>query len=104
MTLEHVVLLDRSGYGMYKPPDGRPFLDPARYEVTLVTHPDKVGSVQPGEVTRVISANVLDEQAMMDVLPELMAGPPVHRVVAVSERLVLLAARFREILGVPGFS
>jgi hypothetical protein len=103
MGRKHVVLIDRSGYGAYRHPDGRPFLDPAEYDVTLVTLPAKADTPEPGEVARVLPANVLDEEAVMAVVPELAAGPPVDHVVAAGERLLIPAARLREALGVPGF-
>lgn len=104
MNREHVVLLDRSGYDLYRHPDGAPFFDPDRYRITLLTHPDKTGAAAPGEVETEIVVNVLDEQAVLGVLPRLAAGPPVDHVVAVSERLLLLAGHFRDVLGVAGYS
>ncbi|WP_371480625.1 acetyl-CoA carboxylase biotin carboxylase subunit family protein [Kitasatospora sp. NBC_00315] len=103
MRRQHVVLLDRSGYDAYRHPDGRPYLDPEQYDVTLVTLPEKADGPRPGEVARVITVNVLDPVEIMDALPELKAGPPVDRVVAAGERLLVPAARFREALGVPGY-
>lgn len=104
MNREHVVLLDRSGYDLYRHPDGRPFLDPARYRVTLLTHSDKLGADRPGEVETVVPTDVLDERAVMAALPRIAAGPRVDHVVAVSERLLVAAGRFRDALGVPGFT
>jgi hypothetical protein len=103
MGRKHVVLIDRSGYGAYRHTDGRPFLDPAEYDVTFVTLPVKAGTPEPGEVGRVVEVNVLDEDAIMAIVPELAAGPPVDHVVAAGERLLVPAARIREALGVPGF-
>jgi hypothetical protein len=104
MSREHVVLLDRSGYDLFRHPDGRPFLDPDRYEVTLVTLPAKADQARPGEVARVHALNVLDEREVLGLLPTLRRGRPVDRVVAVGERLLVLAAQFRDALGVPGFT
>jgi hypothetical protein len=104
MKREHVVLLDRSGYNLFRHPDGRPFLDPDRYKVTLLTPPNKVDQVRPGEVETVFSLNVLDEGEVLAVLPELRRVERVDRVAAVSERLLMLAGRFREELGVPGYT
>ncbi|MEV5880377.1 hypothetical protein AB0L75_40580 [Streptomyces sp. NPDC052101] len=104
MKREHVVLLDRSGYNLFRHPDGRPFLDPDRYRVTLVTLPGKVDQVRPGEVETVHAINVLDEAEVLGLLPVVRRGRPVDRVVAVSERLLVMAAQFRDTLGVPGFT
>jgi hypothetical protein len=104
MNREHVVLLDRSGYDLFRHPDGNPFLDPERYEVTLVTMPAKVGQVRPGEVGTVLPVDVLDEDAVLALLPGLQRGRRVDHVVAVSERLLVLAGRFRDALGVPGYT
>ncbi|MFD9129841.1 acetyl-CoA carboxylase biotin carboxylase subunit family protein [Kitasatospora sp. NPDC059571] len=104
MTRQHVVLLDRSGYQAYRHPDGTPFLDPRQYEVTLVTLPEKAATPHPGEVERVITADVLDAVGVMAPLPELLAGPRVDLVAAAGERLILPAARYRDALGVPGYT
>jgi hypothetical protein len=104
MNREHVVLLDRSGYNLFRHADGRPFLDPQRYRVTLVTLPQKAAEVRPGEVETVYAVNVLDEQELLALLPVLSAGERVDHVVAVSERLLVPAARFRHALGVAGFT
>ncbi len=104
MIREHVVVLDRSGYNLFRHPDGTPFLDPAQYSVTLITPPSKLVQVRPGEVETVLPTDVLDEQAVLDHLPQLAQGRPVDHVVAVSERLLLSAGIFRDVLGVSGFS
>ncbi|MGW7541090.1 ATP-grasp domain-containing protein [Streptomyces sp. NPDC054770] len=102
MRREHVLLLDRWGYSAYRHPDGRPYLDPDRYEVTLVTLPEKAHDHRPGEVSRVVTADTSHEERVLGALPEIQAGPPVDRVAAVTERLLVPAAALREVLGVPG--
>jgi hypothetical protein len=104
MNRAHVVVLDRSGYDLFRYPDGTPYLDPNRYRVTLVTMPSKVDQVRPGEVETVHAVDVLDERAVMAVLPDLSRAPAVDHVVAISERLLVLASRFRDRLGVAGFT
>jgi hypothetical protein len=104
MTRANVIVLDRSGYDLFRYADGTPFLDPEQYRVTLVTPPDKLGQVRPGEVDTVLPTNVLDEKAVLGLVPTLAQGAPIHHVVAVSERLLLAAGHYRDALGVPGFS
>jgi hypothetical protein len=104
MSREHVVLLDRSGYDLFRHPDGSPFLHPGRYAVTLITQPTKVDQIRPGEVETVLPVDVLDEDAVLALLPGFQRGKPVDHVVAVSERLLVLAGRFRDALGVPGYT
>jgi len=102
MGRDHVVLLDRSGYQAYRHEDGTPFLDPAEYQVTLVTLPAKADTVRPGEVDTVIPTNVLDPAALLAVAPTL-ADQRVDYVAAAGERFLVPAAQFRETLGLPGF-
>ncbi|MFE2531608.1 acetyl-CoA carboxylase biotin carboxylase subunit family protein [Streptomyces sp. NPDC059371] len=102
MKREHVLLLDRWGYDAYRHPDGRPYLDPDRYDVTLVTSPDKAHEHRPGEVSRLVTADTSDSARVLNALPEIQAGPPVDRIAAVTERLLVPAAAFREALAVPG--
>jgi hypothetical protein len=104
MTREHVVVLDRSGYNAFRHPDGTPYLDPERYGITLVTPPGRLDQVRPGEVDTVLPTDVLDEQAVLGLLPQLARGRKVNHVVAISERLLLAAGMFRDALGVPGFT
>ncbi|KPI00291.1 hypothetical protein OK074_5899 [Actinobacteria bacterium OK074] len=102
MKREHVLLLDRWGYDAYRHPDGRPYLDPDRYDVTLVTLPEKAHEHRPDEVYRVVTADTSHSAHVLRALPEIRGGPPVDRVAAVTERLLVPAAAFREALGVPG--
>lgn len=104
---EHVVLLDRTGYRQFRHPDGRPFLPRDRYRVTVLAPPsapampdglaDEV-RVLPGETG---SAGSGDPETAARALA---GGPPVTWVGAVSEGLLLPAARLRERLGVPGLT
>jgi hypothetical protein len=101
--MEHVVFLDRSGYrNHYRDADGRPLLDPSRYRVTLMTLPEKAAEADPSEVDRVLVTDMLDERAILDRIPELKAGPEVHRVVTTGERFLVPAGAIRTALGVPG--
>jgi hypothetical protein len=96
-----VVLLDRTGFRHFRHPGGEPFLPPDRYRVTVLTTP---GSPAPpdGQVDAVIELPDPDDTEA--AVGALAGQPPVGRVAAVSEALLLPAARLRERLGVPGFA
>lgn len=104
MAKDHVLLLDRSGYSKYRHEDGAPFLDPAEFDVTLLTLPEKAGESRPGEVARVVPANIFDAGEIVRTAVEVAASHPVDAVVTAGERLILPAAQVRSALGVPGFS
>lgn len=98
---EHVVLLDRVGHARYYDADGRPFLNPERYELTLITPLAKLGSVLPHEAQLVIGSD-LDPASMLGMLREVSRNRPVDHILAISERLLLPAAHLRADLGVGG--
>ncbi|GGZ21253.1 ATP-grasp domain-containing protein [Streptomyces poonensis] len=104
MKRPHVLALGRAGYGAFRSADGRPYLDPARYEVTFVVPPGAASLPDRDEVSRVVTAPLLEEQAVADLIPLLKQGPEVHRVVALNERLLLPAARIRTALGLAGLT
>jgi biotin carboxylase len=104
MDREHVLLLDRSGYGRYRRADGRPFLDPDAFEVSLAMLPDRADGARPGELARVVPVDLSDEGATLRAAAQLHRSRPIDRVVTVAERLVLTAGRLRGALGLPGFS
>ncbi|MGI5185073.1 ATP-grasp domain-containing protein [Dactylosporangium sp. CA-152071] len=99
-----VLLIDRIGYSHYRRHDGSPFMPADRFAVTVLTDRAKVGEVSGAEIDAVIGID-LDDVPLM-----LKAGEMVHRhrpldlVVAISERLLLPAARLRDRLGIPGQS
>jgi len=104
MDREHVLLLDRSGYGRYRTADGRPFLDPDAFEVSLAMQPDRADGAHPGELARVVLVDLGDEGATLRAAAALHRWRPISRVLTVAERLVLTAGRLRGALGLPGFS
>lgn len=99
---ERVVLLDRAGYRRYHTRDGRPMLDPSRYDVTLVTRQDLLDQADPGEVTLALATDVEQPDQLAEAIASATAGRGVDRVLAVSERLLLPAAALRDRLGLPG--
>ncbi|MEV6421244.1 hypothetical protein [Streptomyces sp. NPDC051662] len=100
--LRHVVIVDRSDYGKYRFPDGRPFLDPERYKVTFLTRPGRGRDVRSEDAVTVMHTDTYSEQDVLKCVPALAAGRPVDAVVSLSEWTLLPAARLREALGVPG--
>lgn len=99
---EHVVLIDQYGYQRYRHADGEPFLDPARYEVTLITTQARASETRPGEVRAVLTVDPADTRALTAAVREVSAGRRVDRLLAVSERHLLPAARVRDALGLRG--
>jgi hypothetical protein len=99
---EHVVLIDRYGYRRYRHADGEPFLDPSRYEVTLITPAGKAGEPGPGEVRAVLTVDPTDTEALTAAVREVSADRRVDRLLAVSERHLIPAARVRDALGLRG--
>lgn len=100
----HVLVLDRLGYGSYHR-HGTPFIDPARYEVSVVTKPGLVATYPAGSVTRVVAVERLtDEAALAEVVERLHRMRPLWRIVAVSEPQQLIAARMRQRFGLAGAS
>jgi len=99
-----VVLLDSIGYSFYQDPAGRKFLPADRYAVRLVTDIRRVAEACGDELESVIGVPKYDEQAVADAVrfQAERHGVRAARLVAVTERLLLPAARLREELGIPG--
>ena len=99
---QHVVLLDPSGFSVYRGPDGRAYLDPTAYEVTLVAKPGVRIGARAGEVERVLHVDAADVDAVLSLVPDLRRLARVDRVIALPEFTLLPAAQLREALGVAG--
>ncbi|MEU2060970.1 ATP-grasp domain-containing protein [Streptomyces sp. NPDC013455] len=100
----HVLVIDHIGYRYYQDTDGRKFLPADGNRVHLVTDIRKLDQARGDELASVVGIPRGD-----DALLEAAAlfhhgahGHPVERVVAISEGLLLAAARLRDKLGVPG--
>jgi hypothetical protein len=100
----HVVLLSHTGYESYFDERGELIFDPELFDVTFVSSPEHLRRIPPGQVLRKLAADVRDEQSVLDLIPELAAGPPIDAVAAHSERMMVPAARIRDTFGVPGFT
>ncbi|MGW8727068.1 ATP-grasp domain-containing protein [Streptomyces sp. NPDC055808] len=98
-----VLVLDHIGYHYYQAGDGRPFLPAHENRVSLVTDVRKVDQARGEELEAVVGIPRGDE-ALLEAAARFHhgAGDPVERVVAISEGLLLAAARLRDKLGVPG--
>ncbi|HEX3479340.1 MAG TPA: hypothetical protein VHT91_30160 [Kofleriaceae bacterium] len=95
-----VLLIDRIGYSHYRRPDGRSFFED--YEVVVLTDRAKLSQVRGGEILAAVGIDI-DDVALLESAARLLHERfRVDRIVAVSERLLLPAARLREALGVPG--
>ncbi|ARF58798.1 ATP-grasp domain-containing protein [Streptomyces gilvosporeus] len=98
----HVAIIDRVGYGKYRLPDGSPVLDPAVYDVTLITEAKLVGQPQQGECTRVFGFGIDDEEETRGVLRHLHAAHALQYLVCFPENLQIPVAASREELGISG--
>jgi biotin carboxylase len=101
-----VILLDTIGYDFYQDPAGRKFLPPDRYAVRLVTDIAKLAEARGNELQTVVAVPKMDERALADAVRFQAAagGVAPARLVAITERILLLAAGLREELGIPGAS
>jgi hypothetical protein len=100
--VENLLFIDRIGYDHYRLPDGSPVLDPDRHRVTLLTEPQVVGQVRPGECAEVIGIR-LSDSALRDALcATLHERIGFDRLFAFGERLNLPGALMRERLGIAG--
>ncbi len=101
-----VIVLDNLGYDNYRGRDGRPYFPADQYDVRLVTDLALVGKAHGPEVDSVLGVQLGDEQSVAEAV-EFMChagGETATKLVAVSEALLLPAARLRERLGLPGQS
>ncbi len=102
----HVVLFDRMGYNRFSQPGGTPFVRDA--DVSLITTVDKlaefVRSPLGPSLRAVFGVDVEHEALVGDLVAGLHRAHPVDRIVSVSERLLLPAARLRDRLGIAGTS
>jgi biotin carboxylase len=99
-----VVLLDTIGYAFYADEQGRPYLPAERYDVRLVTDIRKVGEATGPELSAVLGVDKHDEAAQGEAVRFLarFGGIPADRLITVTERMLLPAARLRAQLGLPG--
>jgi biotin carboxylase len=101
-----VVLLDTIGYAFYQDADGRRYLQPDRYEVRLVTDRNRLAEAAGAELSVVVGVDKHDEHALGDAVRFMttFGATPATRLVAVTERMLLPAARLRQELALPGAS
>jgi hypothetical protein len=99
-----VILLDRSGYSLYQDPAGRNFIPTDRYFVRLVTDISRLDEARGAELESVVAVPGGNDEAMAHAVRSQyeFGGRRAARLVAVTERLLLPAARLREELGIPG--
>ncbi|MFE9251275.1 acetyl-CoA carboxylase biotin carboxylase subunit family protein [Streptomyces sp. NPDC007088] len=95
----HVLLLDRLGADVWTLPDGlSPVLPADRFRLSVLTS----GEVARGPADLAVRTDVYDDFAVERLARAVHAAHPVHRVAALSERLLEPAARLRRALGTPG--
>ncbi|MEU0031191.1 ATP-grasp domain-containing protein [Streptomyces sp. NPDC006335] len=94
----HVLLLDRLGPSAWTLPDDcGPVLPADRFRLSVLTSAPGSG---PAELS--VGADLGDDFALEHLARAVHAAHPVHRVAAMSERLLEPAARLRRLLNVPG--
>lgn len=99
-----VVVLDHIGYGLYQDPAGRRFLPGAEFEVRLVTDLRRIGQAIGDEVVSVVGIP-RGNDAMLASAAQFQFGYGdrlAEGLVAITEGLLLPAARMRDRLGIPG--
>lgn len=99
-----VIVLDQLGYQVYRDVDGQPFLSAEDYEVRLVTDLNRIGQAAGHELAAVVGvprSDIDQSLAAVRFLHE-YGGRPARGLVAVTENLLLPAARLRDELGIPG--
>ncbi|MEU1732328.1 hypothetical protein [Streptosporangium sp. NPDC020145] len=98
------LVLDHIGYRYYRDTDGRAFLPASRNRVRLVTDIRKLDQARGDELAGVVGVPRGDE-TLLEAAAHFLDGVserPTQRIVAISEGLLLTAARMRDRLGVPG--
>ncbi|MFE1589538.1 ATP-grasp domain-containing protein [Streptomyces sp. NPDC058737] len=95
----HVLLLDRLGADAWTGADGSsPVLPADRFRLSVLTSAQDAS----GPADLVVRTDLYDDFALGHLARAVRAAHPVHRVAALSERLLEPAARLRRLLGVPG--
>lgn len=101
-----VIVLDDRGYGFFHDRHGRSFLPASRYAVRLITDVTKLGQSEAPELESVVGvrSDGGDGECYIQAARFLhsFGGRAAARLVAVTERLMVPAARLREELGLPG--
>jgi len=97
-----VMLIDRIGYSQYRRPDGRSFFPDDEYDVVVITDRAKLPQVKGKEVVAAVGIDIDDIDLLASSARMFHARFGVDRIVAISERLLLPAARLREELRIPG--
>ncbi|MEV5989552.1 ATP-grasp domain-containing protein [Streptomyces sp. NPDC052051] len=94
----HVLLVDRLGAPAWTLADGTaPVLPADRFRLSVLT-----SGAEAGPADLVVRTDPFDDFALGHLARAVHAAHPVHRVAALSERLLEPAARLRRLLGVPG--
>ncbi|MFC7825451.1 ATP-grasp domain-containing protein [Streptomyces sp. NPDC057375] len=95
----HVLLLDRLGADAWTGADGSsPVLPADRFRLSVLTSAQDAS----GPADLVVRTDLYDDFALGHLARAVRAAHPVHRVAALSERLLEPAARLRRLLSVPG--
>ncbi|MFD5969046.1 ATP-grasp domain-containing protein [Streptomyces sp. NPDC060311] len=95
----HVLLLDRLGADAWTgADDSSPVLPADRFRLSVLTSAQDAS----GPADLVVRTDLYDDFALGHLARAVRAAHPVHRVAALSERLLEPAARLRRMLGVPG--
>ncbi|WP_025272528.1 ATP-grasp domain-containing protein [Haloglycomyces albus] len=99
---ERVVFLDYAGYDLYRTPVGAPVFDPDRYDVTLLTTPEKAGQPRSGECSAVLGIDLADSALRDSLIATIRRVKGIDRLEVFTETLLDDGARLREELGILG--
>ncbi len=99
---QSLLLIDRVGYRRYCDPQGRPHIDPDRYELSLITRPGLGGQAPAARRPHLIEMDTDDDALLERLAGTLLDSQPYHRILAFSERFLEPAARLRQRFGIPG--
>jgi hypothetical protein len=99
-----LLLIDRIGYSCYRRADGSKFFPSGQYRVAVITDRAKVGEVSGDEITLAVGIDIDDVPLMTATAEMVHRSIGIDAIVAISERLLLPAARLRDSLGISGIS
>lgn len=98
----NVLIIDRSGYSHFLDQSGKSIIPPEQYNVFFMTKPVHLKSIRLPDVAGVLVADTENAEVVAQLAETCHGTFPLHRIIAMAERHLELAAELRERLGVPG--
>lgn len=100
----NILIIDRSGYSFFLDKGGTSIIAPEEYNVFFMTKPVHLQSIRLQDVAGVLVADTENAQVVMELAQTLHAVFPLHRIIAMGERHLEVAAELRGRLGISGMS